>query len=52
MIEEKAIIFFESKYRKHELVTIIIPIKEKERTNDDKNLKLIKNEVNINLNIP
>ena len=52
MIEEKAIIFFKSKYRKQEEVIIIIPHKEKAIINDDKNLKLIKNEPNINLNIP
>lgn len=51
-IEEKAIIFFKSKYRKHENDATIIPIRVKQIINEDKNRKDKKNELKINLIIP
>ena len=51
-IEEKAIIFFKSKYLKHERQAIIIPIRVKERTDEDKDREDKKKELEINLNIP
>lgn len=48
-IEEKAIIFFKSKYRKHELKATIIPTKVKETINEDNNRIDKKKELITNL---
>ena len=52
VIEDKAIIFFKSKYRKQEQEIIKTAIKEKEIRKEDKNKIIKKKEDKINLIIP